>query len=167
MNCAKKLSFCVAATLFSLSLSAQKFVKASFVDTFYNKDANGFYDFVNSNEKNEQVRPNMMLAAALPYFVILEVAEPIALKEYTLVTGNDTHSYPDRNPSTWFVYGSNDKTSWKLLDERHSNFRMADLNAQEYFFSAQGKTPCRYFKFVFSEMQADTRLQLSEIGLVK
>ena len=42
-------------------------VKASFADTFYNKATNGFYDFVNSNEKNEQVRPNMMLAAALPY----------------------------------------------------------------------------------------------------
>jgi glycogen debranching enzyme len=42
-------------------------VKASFADTFINKAANGFYDFVNSNEKNEQVRPNMMLAAALPF----------------------------------------------------------------------------------------------------
>ena len=42
-------------------------VKASFVGTFYNKATKGFYDFVNSNEKNEQVRPNMMLAAALPY----------------------------------------------------------------------------------------------------
>ena len=42
-------------------------VKASFADTFYNKATKGFYDFVNSNEKNEQVRPNMMLAAALPY----------------------------------------------------------------------------------------------------
>ena len=42
-------------------------VKVSFADTFYNKATNGFYDYVNSNEKNEQVRPNMMLAAALPY----------------------------------------------------------------------------------------------------
>ena len=42
-------------------------VKASFADTFINKEANGFYDYVNSNEKNKQVRPNMMLAAALPY----------------------------------------------------------------------------------------------------
>jgi predicted glycogen debranching enzyme len=41
-------------------------VKASFTDTFINKEG-GFYDFVNSNEKNKQVRPNMMLAAALPY----------------------------------------------------------------------------------------------------
>ncbi len=42
-------------------------VKASFADTFYNKATKGFYDYVNSNEKNEQVRPNMMLAAALPF----------------------------------------------------------------------------------------------------
>ena len=41
-------------------------VKASFADTFINKENNGFYDFVNSNEKNAQVRPNLMLAAALP-----------------------------------------------------------------------------------------------------
>ena len=42
-------------------------VKVAFADTFINKEANGFYDFVNSNEKNTQVRPNMMLAAALPF----------------------------------------------------------------------------------------------------
>ncbi|MBQ1908443.1 MAG: hypothetical protein II681_04095 [Bacteroidaceae bacterium] len=164
MNCAKKLSFCVAATLFSLSLSAQKFVKASFVDGTLPDGDEGARMVTDGMKSTKWC---IDAPARLPYFVILEAAEPIALKEYTLVTGNDTHSYPDRNPSTWFVYGSNDKTSWKLLDERHSNFRMADLNAQEYFFSAQGKTPCRYFKFVFSEMQADTRLQLSEIGLVK
>ena len=41
-------------------------VKVSFIDTFINK-AGGFYDFVNCNERNKQVRPNMMLAAALPY----------------------------------------------------------------------------------------------------
>jgi predicted glycogen debranching enzyme len=50
-------------------------VKASFVDTFYNKATNGFYDYVNSNEKNEQVRPNMMLAAALPYTPMSETMQ--------------------------------------------------------------------------------------------
>lgn len=42
-------------------------VKTAFADTFINKRCNGFYDYVNSNEKNTQVRPNMMLAAALPF----------------------------------------------------------------------------------------------------
>ena len=42
-------------------------VKVAFNDTFIDKEHNGFYDYVNSNEKNTQVRPNMMIAAALPY----------------------------------------------------------------------------------------------------
>ena len=54
-------------------------VKASFADTFINKVTNGFYDYVNSNEKNAQVRPNMMLAAALPYTPMTETMQTRAL----------------------------------------------------------------------------------------
>ena len=42
-------------------------VEVAFVDTFINKECRGFFDFVNSNERNTQVRPNMMIAAALPF----------------------------------------------------------------------------------------------------
>ena len=42
-------------------------VKIAFADTFINKECSGFFDFVNSNERNTQVRPNMMIAAALPF----------------------------------------------------------------------------------------------------
>lgn len=164
MNFAKTLSACAATLLLSLPLSAQQFVKTSFVDGTLPDGKEGARMVTDGMKSTKWCIDDPI---RLPYYVVLEAAEPVTLKEYTLATGNDTHSYPERNPSTWFVYGSNDKSQWKLLDERHSNFRMADLNAQEYFFTAQGKTPFRYFKFVFSEMQADTRLQLSEIGLVK
>ena len=50
-------------------------VKSSFADIFINKETNGFYDFVNSNEKNTQVRPNMMLAAALPFTPMSDVQQ--------------------------------------------------------------------------------------------
>ena len=50
-------------------------VKTSFADTFINKATNGFYDYVNSNEKNTQVRPNMMIAAALPYTPMTETMQ--------------------------------------------------------------------------------------------
>jgi len=44
-------------------------VKVAFANTFINinQETNGFIDYLNSNEKNMQVRPNMMIAAALPY----------------------------------------------------------------------------------------------------
>lgn len=50
-------------------------VKVSFADTFINREADGFYDFVNANEKNTLVRPNMMIAAALPYTPMNEVMQ--------------------------------------------------------------------------------------------
>ncbi len=103
----------------------------------------------------------------MPYYVILSAESAVQLKEYSLTTGNDTHSYPDRNPASWMVYGSNDQSSWKLLDEKHSYFRMTDLNEQEYFFPVKAKDSYRFFKFVFHEMQDDTRIQLSEITLYK
>ena len=103
----------------------------------------------------------------MPYYVILEAATPIKLNEYTLTTGDDTSSYPDRNPASWMVYGSNDKKEWKLLDEKHSYFRMTGLNEQEYFFPVKATTEYKFYKFTFLEMQEDTRIQLSEIGLTK
>ena len=50
-------------------------MKVSFADTFINKEADGFYDFVNASEKNTLVRPNMMIAAALPYTPMDEVMQ--------------------------------------------------------------------------------------------
>lgn len=103
----------------------------------------------------------------MPYYVILEAEKPVKLAEYTLTTGDDTSSYPDRNPASWMVYGSNDKQQWKLLDEKHSYFRMTDLNEQEYFFPVRAKAEYRFFKFCFLEMQDETRIQLSEIGILE
>ena len=69
--------------------------------------------------------------ARLPYFVILEAAEPIALKEYTLVTGNDTGGSPGRNWNVWKVYAGNfasdadaarDAEGWVLIDKEIYSF---------------------------------------------
>jgi glycogen debranching enzyme len=50
-------------------------VKASFADTFYNRACDSFFDYVNSNERNAQVRPNMLIAAALPYTPMTETMQ--------------------------------------------------------------------------------------------
>lgn len=42
-------------------------IEKSFVKTFYNEKTEMFYDFVNDSEKNEMVRPNMLIAASLRY----------------------------------------------------------------------------------------------------
>lgn len=42
-------------------------IEKSFVTTFYNEKNGMFYDFVNDDEKNAMVRPNMLIAASLRY----------------------------------------------------------------------------------------------------
>ncbi len=42
-------------------------VEASYTKCFYNEQNAKFYDYINDNEKNDMVRPNMLIAISLPY----------------------------------------------------------------------------------------------------
>ena len=42
-------------------------IETSFAETFYDTENCAFYDYVNGNERNALVRPNMMIAASLPF----------------------------------------------------------------------------------------------------
>ena len=103
----------------------------------------------------------------MPYTVVLDAGSQTTVSEYSLVTGDDTHTYSGRNPRNWKVYGSNDKSSWKPLAEVQNDRTMRDENEQEYRFRIKGAAPYRYYKFEFLKVWEDTRLQLSEIKLYK
>ena len=103
----------------------------------------------------------------MPYAITLDAGEQTPINEYRFVTGDDTHDYPDRNPVTWKVSGSNDQKSWTVLDEQKGNRRLRDENEQEYRFKPAQTGSFRYYRFDFIQMTAGTRLQLSEIKLFK
>ena len=103
----------------------------------------------------------------MPYNVVLDAGEKTAISEYRFVTGDDTYTYPDRNPVTWRVSGSNDMQNWRILDEQKNNRRLRDENEQEYRFKVPAPAPFRYYRFEFIRMTAGTRLQLSEIKLYR
>lgn len=42
-------------------------IETSFAETFYDTENCAFYDYVNGNERSALVRPNMMIAASLPF----------------------------------------------------------------------------------------------------
>lgn len=103
----------------------------------------------------------------MPYSIVLDAGSQTAISEYSLVTGDDTHSYSGRNPRNWKVYGSNDKNNWKQLVEVKNDRTMRDENEQEYRFRIKGAAPYRYYKFEFLKVWEDTRIQLAEIKLYK
>lgn len=103
----------------------------------------------------------------MPYSLVLDAGEQTAVSEYRFVTGDDTHSYPERNPMNWRLSGSNDKQNWTILDDQKNNRRLRDENEQEYRFKPSASGSYRYYRFEFTRMTDGTRLQLSEIKLYK
>ena len=103
----------------------------------------------------------------MPYSIILDAGEAAPVTEYRFVTGDDTHDYPDRNPVSWKMSGSNDQKSWTVLDEQKGNRLLRDENEQEYRFRPAISGNYRYYRFEFLKMAGGTRLQLSEIKLFK
>lgn len=103
----------------------------------------------------------------MPYSIVLDAGTQTAINEYGLVTGEDTHSYPGRNPRNWKVMGSNNKSNWKVISEVKNDRSMRDENEQEYRFRVKDAPAYRYYKFVFEQVWEDTRIQLSEIKLYK
>ena len=47
-------------------------IDVSFVETFYDAENQAFYDYINAQERNALVRPNMMIAASLPFTPMTE-----------------------------------------------------------------------------------------------
>lgn len=103
----------------------------------------------------------------MPYSIVLDAGNRTTIAEYGLVTGDDTHSYPGRNPQTWKVLGSNDKNKWEVIDVKKRDRSMRDENEQEYRFRVKNAPAYRYYKFEFEKMWEDTRIQLAEIKLYK
>ena len=99
----------------------------------------------------------------MPYTLVLDAGTPSSFAEYGFVTGDDTETYPDRNPVTWRVSGSNDKQEWTVLDNQKNSRRLAAENWQEYRFRLAGKGAFRYYRFEFFRVAGGTRIQLSEI----
>ena len=50
-------------------------------------------------------------------YIVVETEEAITPGAYVLITGNDTATYPDRNPVQWVLYGSTDGENWVVLDQ--------------------------------------------------
>ena len=83
------------------------------------------------------------------------------ITRYTLTSANDV---PERDPSAWRFYGSQDAKTWTLLDERKDvAIWPARNSAQSFEFKNQ--TAYSHYKFEFLANHGAPHFQLAEIGL--
>lgn len=70
---------------------------------------------------------------------LFDAGSEVDVYGYRLYTANDTRNYPERNPSSWKLYGSNDRLTssddgWVLFDERYNDWTMEATNYTPYDF---------------------------------
>ncbi len=96
-------------------------------------------------------------------WAIIVASEPVAVQQYSLVTGADTYNYPSRNPVSWKLEGSNDNQTWTLIDERIKTYQLKSFNKYENVIEVDGTETYKFFKFTVTQI-ADG-FQLSELWI--
>lgn len=80
-------------------------------------------------------------------WAIMIASEPVAVQQYSFVTGSDTYDYPGRTPRSWKLEGSNDNQTWTVIDEQVQNYKVMTSNMEETVFTVDGKETYKFFKF--------------------
>lgn len=96
-------------------------------------------------------------------WAIIIASEPVAVKQYSFVTGSDTYDYPGRTPRSWKIEGSNDNQTWTVIDEQVQNYKAKTSNKEEFIFNVNGTETYKFFKF--SAWDFDNGFQLGEFWI--
>ena len=98
--------------------------------------------------------------------IVWKMSEQVEPFGYALITGNDTRQYPDRNPNTWVLYGSNDGKNWEALDIVSYGNMMGE-NFMPHVYTVDYCGNGGYTWFCLSIESANGSMQLCEIILYK
>ena len=85
-------------------------------------------------------------------WAIMIASEPVAVQQYSFVTGADTYNYPSRNPVSWKLEGSNDNQTWTLIDEKVQTYQLQAKNKEEFEFPVNGTETYKFFKFSATQL---------------
>jgi len=110
---------------------------------------NGWGDSPVANLVDNDATTKFGCSGAGDAWAIIIASEPVAVQQYSFVTGADTYNYPARNPRSWKLEGSNDNQTWTLIDE-HNDFdayKIHSVNRQEFEFPVNGTETFKFFKF--------------------
>lgn len=111
-----------------------------------------------------------------PAYIIFKMPQAITPAMYTLVTGDDTDKYADRNWKAWQLYAANfesdeaatkDSEEWTLIDQRENigQDRLPASGLTECYFGFTEGIPdsYQYFKLVITEAYSGQNIQMAEM----
>ncbi len=95
----------------------------------------------------------------------------VKMVSYTLITGNDTQKYPNRNWSSWTLYGGkfesdNDAKSalltddgWTIIDNQINDTVLKAFNDSSFQFACNNPGWYKYYRLVIHEIRKDSTPQ--------
>ena len=103
---------------------------------------------------------------------VFTTSTPINVKGYTLTTGNDTGSFPDRNPKKWTLEAkATSGGNWTTIDSRDVSANSGDAlpaantaESKVYAVASDKQGSYQFFRFKVSEA-GGTIMQLGELKL--
>ena len=100
------------------------------------------------------------------WYVEFHTASAVQVEGYKLTTGNDTQSYPGRNPKNWTLKAKvNSGDAWTVIDTKTDNTDMPAANYTSVDFETDVQGMYKYFRLEVSTVQSGDGLQLSEMQL--
>jgi len=100
------------------------------------------------------------------WYVEFHTASAVQVDGYKLTTGNDTQTYPGRNPKNWTLKAKvNSGDAWTVIDTKTDNTDMPAANYSSVDFETDVRGKYQYFRLEVSTVQSGDGLQLSEMQL--
>jgi len=133
----------------------------SVIDGTQNDLEEGCYKLIDGNENTKwcttQKRDGI-------YFVEFQRKDVINPQGYYLITGNDTKTYPKRNPKSWKILGKRyPDDEWTTIAEvKDYGLPAENLALREFKLDVPYRS-MQYFRFEVSEIGGGDRVQLSEL----
>ncbi len=121
------------------------------------------------NETQENLFDNDVMTKFCGMFtdktiIYIDAGKPVALSGYRMTTANDTQSYPDRNPVSWSLLGSNTKSDrpnddvWTLLDHHENDYTLGAVNYTPYTFFFNNSQPS-----LAGDVNADGNIDVADL----
>jgi uncharacterized protein YceK len=102
-----------------------------------------------------------------PTYIEFETSEAIVPTGYILTTGDDTDSYPERNPKSWVIMAkANSDDPWTIIASVANDSEMPAANTTDCTYGINNTQPYQYFRFEISAIQSGDKFQLAEFAFL-
>lgn len=138
------------------------------IDVIKKETISGTASFANEGPENlfDNDVTTKFCTNTFPAVVTWELTGAHVVDAVVIATANDNSQYPGRNPATWTLSASQDRTNYVTLFEGKAS-DLDDVDFTYFLFTFNNDVAYPYYKLEISGPESGTVMQISELVLCK